>query len=1174
LGDGRAVVARARTPLLTVRVLGTVCAEVGGEPVSIGGPRQRALLARLVVASGAPVRGEVLAEEIWGDRFATDSVKTAISRLRSSIGTELVRHDSRGYVLSPGCYTTDAAHFEHDLVRAREHAGAPHERGALYRAALAHWRGPAFDDAADVEPCLAEGSRLDEMRLVAIGEQIDARLCAGETLELVPELEVLVAEHPWRESFTQQLMLALYRGGRQRDALGAYRRLETTLCDELGITPNPEARALHQAIIEQSEDLLATDTPIATGDGGRASRTDATDATDATLFVGRELECDHLRRSWARTRDDGRARLVVAAGPAGIGKSALLEHAAGHDTLGPAVVLRARGEQHDPVAGYAVATLLDQLVDQLGNRVPGEDLDDLAALLPVREVPTSPTSLQGVEPDLRRLRAHRAAERLVGRALTTSPVLVVLDDLHWVDPASLRLLARIVTRHAERPILVVAGCRSNEITEGGPVAAFLAEVSRGIPVSTLELVGLDEVAVRRMVGRMLGVDQSDAIDDIADDALAVTGGNPFFVQEWVRYHREHEQGQPPAGVARPATVQGTIGERLDRLPARVLEVLGAAAVLGSFPVRTLATLVGASDEEVMAVLTAASHSALVQLRADSGEFHFEHALVRQVLLERLTPTARSRLHARLVDSPAAVELSSMELAHHLCQAMPWVEPVRAASAAAGAGDEAFAALSFDDAVHWYERALQVLEQGDDDPAVRASALVGLGNALATGPESDAPRRHLESAMALAAEHRLGIIFARALLGRAQFGASNAERSAEVERAQLALDLLGGDDDFLRVRLLLWAAWQLLYGIDHADAEPYLDEATVIADRIGDGSSRAAVLQVRHALLVAQLAPLEQRRAIRSQLAALHAQRTPYEGSLIGGASVLDDLVEEGDLRGLRDALASYRRDADELGRPYERWSSRAIRFAVEMWAGDLDAAELAMREADAFGQALGVDVSRNTAAAQMLLLSWERDQLPAAIPLLEFLRDHQPVALPWIPPLMLAHFDAGQVDEARRVAVDLPHLIEEAPHHQTRAAAACVAAEAVDAIRDPYLTKVVENELAPFAGRMRVWPTAVLTFGPYDRSLGICALARDDLDEAVERFDTARLLAQQCGLALWEPRSAVWEAEALLRRGRAADRGLAIDFLVEVEQRADLIGSALLTRLAGEVRARHALDAD
>jgi DNA-binding SARP family transcriptional activator len=1170
LGNGRAVAARARTPLLTVRVLGPVSAEIGGEPVSVGGPRQRALLARLVVASGAPVRGEVLAEEIWGDRFATDSVKTAICRLRGSIGTDLVRHDSRGYVLSPGCYTTDAAHFERDLVRAREHAGAARERDALYRAALAHWRGPALDDAADVEPCLAEGSRLDEMRLVAIGEHLDARLCAGETLELVPELEALVAEHPWRESFTQQLMLALYRGGRQRDALGAYRRLETTLCDELGITPNPEARALHQAIIEQSEDLLATDTPTTAPDEGRASRTDA---TDATLFVGRELERDHLRRSWARTRADGRARLVVAVGPAGIGKSALLEHAAGHVTLGPAVVLRARGEQHDPVAGYAVGTLLDQLVDQLGNRVPEEDLDDLAALLPVREVPTSPTSLQGIEPDLRRLRAHRAAERLVSRALTTSPVLVVLDDLHWVDPASLTLLARIVTHHADRPILVVTGCRSNEITEGGPVAAFLAEVSRSIPVSTLELVGLDEPAVRRMVGRMLGVDQSGGIDDVVDDALAVTAGNPFFVEEWVRYHRERDQAQPPAGVARPATVQGTIGERLDRLPARVLEVFGAAAVLGSFPVRTLATLVGASDEEVVAVLTEASHTGLVQLRPDSGEFHFEHTLVRQVLLERLTPTTRSRLHARLVDSPAAVELSSMELAHHLCQAVPWVEPVRAASAAVSAGDEAFAALSFDDAVRWYERALQVLEQGDDDPAVRTSALVGLGNALATGPESDAPRRHLDSAMALAAEHRLGITFARALLGRAQFGASHAERAAEVERAQLALDLLGGDDDFLRVRVLLWAAWQLLYGTDHADAEPYLDEATVIADRIGDGSSRAAVLQVRHALLVAQLAPLEQRRAIRSQLAALHAQRTPYEGSLIGGASVLDDLVEEGDLRGLRDALASYRRDADELGRPYERWSSRAIRFAVEMWVGDLDAAELAMREADAFGQALGVDVSRNTAAAQMLLLSRERDQLPAAIPLLEFLRHHQPVALPWIPPLMLAHFDAGQVDEARRVAFDLPHLIEEAPHHQTRAAAACVAAEAVDAIRDPYLTKVVENELAPFAGRMRVWPTAVLTFGPYDRSLGICALARDDLDEAVERFDTARLLAQQCGLALWEPRSAVWEAEALLRRGRAADRGLATDLLVEVEQRADLIGSALLTRLVREVRARHALDA-
>jgi hypothetical protein len=324
-------------------------------------------------------------------------------------------------------------------------------------------------------------------------------------------------------------------------------------------------------------------------------------------------------------------------------------------------------------------------------------------------------------------------------------------------------------------------------------------------------------------------------------------------------------------------------------------------------------------------------------------------------------------------------------------------------------------------------------------------------------------------------------------------------------------------------------------------------------------------------LVAQVAPLDQRRAVRRRISALPADRTRYEGSLIGGASVFDDLIEEGDRRALRTELDRFRRDADEIGRPYERWSARAIRYTVEMWSGDLDAAEAAMHEADRLGQSLQIEVSRAAAAGHLLLLAWERDQLAGGIPLLEMLRDSAPTPGPWLPPLALAYLDGGRVDDARRVAAEIPDVIQTTVHRQNRAATASVAAELVDAVRDDRLTATVETVLAPYAGRLRVSPTGVFTLGPYDRFLGICALARDDLDTAVRRFDAARLLAQKFELAIWEPRSAVWQAEALARRDQPGDRELAAGLLVEAERMAEVIGSALLDRFISDVRRRHEL---
>ena len=177
----------------------------------------------------------------------------------------------------------------------------------------------------------------------------------------------------------------------------------------------------------------------------------------------------------------------------------------------------------------------------------------------------------------------------------------------------------------------------------------------------------------------------------------------------------------------------------------------------------------------------------------------------------------------------------------------------------------------------------------------------------------------------------------------------------------------------------------------------------------------------------------------------------------------------------------------------------------------------------------------------------------------------------WIPVVALAYHSAGRDDDARRTVSALRDGYPQVRHPQPRAFMAVMASETVGLVGDEDLTRVIERELDPYSGRLFVAPTAIYTLGPYDRVLGLCALARGDLDLAVERLQAARLLAEKFGLAIWEPRAAVHEADARLRRGGRSDVDAAAELLDSVDRSAASIGSALLVRLATEVRSRHGL---
>jgi DNA-binding SARP family transcriptional activator len=249
------------------RILGSL--EVLGDagPVNLGGQRQRALLTALLLEAGRVVSTERLVDLLWGEeapKTATTSLQNSISRLRRELGEELLETRAPGYVLRVDPGQIDANRFER-LLRAARGAAAGERREQLDRA-LALWRGPALAEFTFEQFAQGEIRRLEELRLVAVEELIDADLELGRHGDVVGELEAHVGAHPLRETFRRQLMLALYRSGRQAEALDVYQDARVRFVEELGIEPGRELKGLQAEILRHGAGIAAPDVEATAAD--------------------------------------------------------------------------------------------------------------------------------------------------------------------------------------------------------------------------------------------------------------------------------------------------------------------------------------------------------------------------------------------------------------------------------------------------------------------------------------------------------------------------------------------------------------------------------------------------------------------------------------------------------------------------------------------------------------------------------------------------------------------------------------------------------------------------------------------------------------------------------------------------------------------------------------------
>src|SRR5690242_1828379 len=295
------------------RVLGSTEVEADGRPVDLGGPLPRRMVTALLAAEGRPVGEESLAETIWAGAppaSFSGSLQAYVSRLRRALGParDALRRLGDGYLLVA---ETDAAHFIEEVARGRRLLDTrPAEALRAFEAALARWRGDAYADLADDPSVVAARAGLTELRAVAAEERLAALLAVGDAPGAVSALESAVRDEPYRERRWELLIVALYRSGRQADALAAARRVRSRLAGELGIDPGPAVQELEARVLAQDPSLLLPAPPPAPRAATRLSR-------PLSRFLGRRAELAQLAALAPATR------LVTLVGPGGAGKTRL-----------------------------------------------------------------------------------------------------------------------------------------------------------------------------------------------------------------------------------------------------------------------------------------------------------------------------------------------------------------------------------------------------------------------------------------------------------------------------------------------------------------------------------------------------------------------------------------------------------------------------------------------------------------------------------------------------------------------------------------------------------------------------------------------------------------------------------------------------------------------------------
>lgn len=1125
----------AQTGATRIQLCGRLKADVRGRHVTpdLRGRQGRVLLAYLVMNRGRPVSRDELIGAIWPGEPPADpaaALRTQLSRLRSALGPESLAGRDAVELHLPEDTWIDVEAAEQAIIGAQAALRDGIWSDAWARAHVSlNISGRPFlagFDAAWVEEVRSELAEL-HMRSREIVARAGVGLGGSELAGAERSARALIRAAPFRESGYLLLMRALVASGNTAEALRTFDRLRHLLSDELGSAPGAEIQALHRRLLSAhpSRDGLDRDPPtVAEAISPRPAELPLPTwlTPQNRHFVGRSEELASLEAIWAQAIE-GLREIVLVGGEPGVGKTSLATEFAEQIHARGSRVLYGRAEERgslrlqpfvEALRHWALNAPVAELRRDLGARPAA-----LSALVPEIGVRLGDPAAVGSPPSSEDL--FEAIAGTLASIARDSPVLLVIDDLHWADPDSLLAIRRIARSPHPGGLMILATHRGTEPSES--LTEAIADLGRERLFRRIHLTGLDAGEVAELLGEIQGGPPDPRLAAAIHEE---TDGNPFLVEALAGHVATRSSDPLPSHGPRglyehgvPDLVREAVAHRVAELGEPASAVLEVAAVIGrEFELGLLADVSGLSAEEVAGALEAALVARLVtDVPGTLDRYAFAHALFRQTVYLELPRARRTALHRRLAElleerhghDPRHLS----QLARQFANAGPEMAP-SAIEYGVRAGAGALGALVFEEAVGHYRDALGALDAADStQDGLRCELLIALGIAESMGGDDEAAKETQVRAARLARLRGDGEALARAALGYARTGFAlpgfEAEEAGQLLDSALAADGLGQS---LRAMLLARRAELSHFTGKADDADEASREGLRLARGGGGAEALAAALIGRWYSCVSP-GGLPERREVTRELTVAAASSRDRELQIVVKRLEALLAIDTGDQAGLDAAIEQHRLLAEIQKSGRARLESRQLFAARSLLRGDLSDAEETTAEILQPGLVAGL----SPGALLLFLLRWELDrtaEMEGALRELEGrLGDPE-----WRAALALVLAETDRIEEARALLGDL--AAEAGPGAFSSPGVLVLAALAASSLGAAEHAEALIAGLSPFAGQGARSEIAAAYMGPVDHHLGRLEALAGREGNARLRLQAAASFDDASGATLWRERTA------------------------------------------------------
>jgi DNA-binding CsgD family transcriptional regulator/tetratricopeptide (TPR) repeat protein len=923
-----------------------------------------------------------------------------------------------------------------------------------------------------------------------------------------------------------------------------------------------------------------------TGERRAQARIDVARERGFTRLVGREQELHLLCEGFARTRE-GYGQAISIIGDAGLGKSRLLHEF--RQTLADEefTLLEGRCSPY----GTAVAYLpIIELLKQNFRIVPSDtDTDiqakvlrgtealgaDVAAIAPyllrLLAVEAESSIPVALAPEMVKRKTFEALQMLMLKGAARRPLILTIEDLHWVDKTTEECLTFLLEHIAGARVLLVYTHRPE----------FVSTWSRKSYHGVITLTRLSSQESRQMLNAMLGQVEERLTALIVEKSEGV----PFFLEELVQSLQETSAIERHEGCWRlksgtatlpiPDSVEEVLMARIDRLPDAAKSVLQVSAVIGrEFRWELLKATTGLADQELLVHLSALTAAELLYARGvlPQTTYLFKHAFTQEAAYRSLLMPRRCDLHRRVALALETLFADRLEeyygqLAHHFLEAAEGVEVGQAIDYARRAGARAMTLAAYEEAVRFHQMALQALgRQAPADEAQHCTLLLALGAAQRKAGQSPQALDTLKEAADIARGLGLSEHLARAALEfEHTTWTARLPTAPAVRLLEEALPALGEAETALRARTLGSLARALLYTGLLQHAAVYAKQAVALARRVRDPATLAFNLAV---MLNVPWGPEQTEARLTDATEVLRLAEAAGDADLITHAHdrILLGYLELGDIQAVDVAITAHHRVAEEAPQSFYRYFTAGFQTMRALLDGRFAEAERLAQQALAFGQQAQVENADGVFGMQMFLLRREQGRLAELAPAVRyFVRQH--TATTWRPGLALIYSELGLVQEAR---IEFEHLAQhdftDLPRDGLWVTCITYLAEVCVFLQDTARAATLYRLLHPYAGHNVIVGGAVACYGAASRYLGMLAAAMARWDDAEQHFQEALAMNTRTGARPWLAHTQYDYAAMLLARGRPEDQTQAMTLLEEALATArELCMRALEARLTARM---------